>query len=242
MQELIPINKSEGGKDVVSARLLHEYLEVGTKFTDWWARKLAEYPCFEEKIDFCSILSESTGGRQATDYVITLDMAKELSMTEKTDKGRQARRYFIECEKKLRNLVEAPRPTLPTTYKEALSALLAEVEAKEKLEQELALAAPAVAFKQIVSDSKDLLSIGELAKTLNIPKVGRTILFRWLRRDGYLMRDNQPYQKHIAKGLFVVRQRVLERRSEKNNLQAQTMVTGKGVIELTQRYKPGISS
>jgi len=242
MEALIPINKSEGGKDVVSARLLHEYLEVGAKFTDWWSRKLTEYPCFEEKIDFCSILSESTGGRQSTDYVITLDMAKELSMTEKNDKGRQARRYFIDCEKKLRAIAEAPRPSLPTSYKEALAALLIEVEQKERLEQELALAAPAVAFKQIVSDSKDLLSIGELAKTLNIPKVGRTILFRWLRRDGYLMRNNQPYQKHIDKGLFVVKQRVLEQRSDINNLQAQTMVTGKGAIELSARYKSAASS
>ncbi|GAB2959209.1 phage antirepressor KilAC domain-containing protein [Hymenobacter coalescens] len=240
MEALIPINKSEGGKDVVSARRLHHYLEVPTKFTDWWARKLAEYPCFEENVDFCSILSESTGGRQATDYVITLDMAKELSMTEKNEQGRKARRYFIECEKQLRAVVEAPRPALPTTYKEALTALLAEVEQKERLEQELALAAPAIAFTQAVSDSKDLVSVGEFAKTLNIKGVGRTIMFRWLRRDGYLISDgsNLPYQKHIDAGLFTVKQRVLAQRSEQNNLQAQTMITGKGVRVLTERYLP----
>lgn len=241
MQELIPINKSAGGKDIVSGRLLHEFLESKQDFTDWIKARIVKYD-FLEGSDFSIILGRSDANRQTTEYVLTLDMAKELAMVEGNDKGKQARRYFIACEKKLRAIAEAPRPALPTTYKEALAALLSEVEQKEKLEQELALAAPAVAFKQIVSDSKDLLSIGELAKTLNIPKVGRTNFFRWLRRDGYLMRDNQPYQKHIEKGLFVVRQRVLEQRSENNNLQSQTMVTGKGVIELTKRYKPEASS
>ncbi len=238
MEAIIPITKSPGGRDVVSARLLHEYLEVGAKFTDWWARRMAENPCFEENTDFCSILSESTGGRQAQDFVLTLDMAKELSMLEKNEQGRKARRYFIDCEKKLRAIAEAPRPMLPATYKEALTALLIEVEQKEQLEQQLALAAPALAFTKAVSESKDLLTVGELAKTLNLPGVGRTIFFRYLRRDGYLMKDNLPYQQHINSGLFEVKQRVLSQRSEKNNLQAQTMITGKGAAELTKRYKP----
>ncbi|UOR07218.1 antA/AntB antirepressor family protein [Hymenobacter aerilatus] len=240
MEDLNPIQKSEGGRDVVSARLLYAYLEVSSNFTTWFNRRVEEYG-FQEKVDFIPFLEESTGGRQAQDFVITLSMAKELSMVEKTPKGQEARRYFIECEQKLRSLAQSPRPLLPTTYKEAVAALLSELEAKEKLEHELALAAPAVAFTKLVSDSEDLLTIGELAKTLNIPKVGRNTLFRWLRRDGYLMKNNLPYQKEVTKGLFKVKQRVLGHRSDLNNLQAQTMVTGKGAIELTKRYKPADS-
>lgn len=84
----------------VSARELHHFLQVQTAFKDWIARRISEYG-FLEGVDFCSILSESTGGRPAKEYAITLDMAKELSMVERNEQGKQARRYFIECEKRL---------------------------------------------------------------------------------------------------------------------------------------------
>lgn len=84
----------------VNARELHHFLQVQTAFKDWIARRISEYG-FLEGVDFCSILSESTGGRPAKEYAITLDMAKELSMVERNEQGKQARRYFIECEKRL---------------------------------------------------------------------------------------------------------------------------------------------
>jgi|GEM_PF-4026787 len=85
----------------IDARQLHSYLGVQTPFKDWITRRIADYS-FEEGKDFCAFLRESTGGRPARGYAISIDMAKELAMVERTVQGRIARRYFIECEKQLR--------------------------------------------------------------------------------------------------------------------------------------------
>jgi len=101
MNHLIKLAKDTiGGEQVptVDARHLHKFLEVDTRFDTWIDRRIEEYG-FEDGRDFCSILGKSRGGRPAREYHLTLDMAKELSMVERTDKGREARRYFIECER-----------------------------------------------------------------------------------------------------------------------------------------------
>jgi len=101
MNQLIAIQSAAIGTDAIptcNARDLHAFLQVQTQFKDWIARRIEEYE-FEEGKDFCSILSESTGGRPAKEYALSLDMAKELSMVERTEKGKQARQYFIECER-----------------------------------------------------------------------------------------------------------------------------------------------
>ncbi|MEG3089486.1 antA/AntB antirepressor family protein [Sphingomonas sp. PB4P5] len=85
--------------ETIDARRLHTFLGVGTDFKDWIARRIADY-AFQDGADFCSYLSESTGGRRAKEYALTLDMAKELSMVERNAKGKEARRYFIECERR----------------------------------------------------------------------------------------------------------------------------------------------
>lgn len=92
MNELIKV--SEKG---VNARDLYEYLEIGHHFKDWISNAIRDYG-FEKEKDFCYFFSESTGGRPAKEYIISIEMAKELSMVAKTEKGRQARKYFIKCE------------------------------------------------------------------------------------------------------------------------------------------------
>ena len=119
MNELIKITEKEG-QQLVSARELHEFLEIGQDFTSWMKRMI-EYG-FEEGKDFTLILVKSTGGRPSQDYALTIEMAKEISMIQRSEKGKQARQYFINCEKKLK---EINQPKLPTTYKEALLQLVA---------------------------------------------------------------------------------------------------------------------
>lgn len=97
MNELIPINMNDPERITVSARDLHEFLEVGAAYKDWFPR-MCEYG-FEEGKDFCSFLSESTGGRPKHDAEIPIDMAKELCMLQRNEKGKQARQYFIQLEK-----------------------------------------------------------------------------------------------------------------------------------------------
>jgi anti-repressor protein len=109
MLQLIKI-QNQNGKQAVDARELHEFMEVQTPFHKWVKRRINEYD-FIENEDFVVVdkfVHNSNGGHQTqTDYALSLDMAKELSMVERTCKGKQARRYFIACERALR---EANKP------------------------------------------------------------------------------------------------------------------------------------
>ena len=108
MNELIETITRDDGTIAVSGRELHDFLEVDTRFNDWFQR-MAEYG-FTEGQDFYSFLSKTpSGGRPSTDYVMTLDMAKEVAMIQRTDKGKQARQYFIAVEKRYKQLAALPR-------------------------------------------------------------------------------------------------------------------------------------
>lgn len=93
-KELIKINND----GLVSARELHEFLEVGRDFTTWIKGRIEKYD-FAEGVDFTIMESfhqnGGKGGRPEKDYIITIDMAKELSMVENNEKGKQARQYFV---------------------------------------------------------------------------------------------------------------------------------------------------
>ncbi|OBA52341.1 antA/AntB antirepressor family protein [Corynebacterium sp. EPI-003-04-2554_SCH2473622] len=101
--ELIPVHTNPDGGNVVMGRDLHEFLEVTTRYNDWMGRLIKKYG-FVAGQDFYSKMSKSSGGRRQEDHIITLDMAKELSMVQNNDRGRQARQYFIECERRLKQV------------------------------------------------------------------------------------------------------------------------------------------
>lgn len=112
----------------VDARSLHEALEIKTPFTIWIDRRVNEFG-FEDKIDHNKIVSPS--GR--IDYTLTIDTAKELAMVERNEKGRQIRRYFIECEKALRENHAAPLLQTDTLAKlQTINAGLIEVTAENQ--------------------------------------------------------------------------------------------------------------
>lgn len=122
--ELIKVTE-RNGEQLVSARELYEFLEIKSNFTTWFDR-MKEYG-FEQEKDFIPFLEESTGGRPSQDYALIIDMAKEISMIQRTDRGKQARLYFIECEKQLQSKA-------PKTLKEALILALQQQEQIELLE------------------------------------------------------------------------------------------------------------
>ena len=97
MNDLIKVTYTQD-RPTVLGRALHEFLEVETRYNDWFSR-MCEYG-FSECTDFYSFLSESVGGRPAQDHQLTIEMAKEICMLQRTEKGKQARQYFIELEKK----------------------------------------------------------------------------------------------------------------------------------------------
>ena len=128
MNELIKITQNENGERLVSARELHEFLEVSERFSSWFDRQLKFG--FEENVDFVGCKYFNTQANQELqNYVLKLDMAKELSMLARSERGKQARLYFIECEKRLAK----QSYKLPSTFKEALIMLVEAEEIKEKL-------------------------------------------------------------------------------------------------------------
>lgn len=98
MKELIKVTTNDKGQQLVSARELHEFLEVKSRFNDWITNRINKYE-FESEIDYTKFLVQCIRGQNEYDYALTIDMAKELSMVENNNKGKEARKYFIECEK-----------------------------------------------------------------------------------------------------------------------------------------------
>ncbi|EHN14126.1 antA/AntB antirepressor family protein [Clostridium sporogenes] len=112
MNELIKITINEDGERLVSARDLHKSLDISKRFSAWvetYIKESNEYG-FIKNIDFTSVLSSTVVNNGATreinDYAITLDMAKEISMLSKTQKGKEIRRYFINIEKNYRKEIK----------------------------------------------------------------------------------------------------------------------------------------
>lgn len=134
-RQLVSINiREENGKQTVSARELHDKLEVTERFSSWFDRML-KYG-FEENVDFTSVKSftvVNNGAQKPIDeYYISIDMAKEICMIQRSDKGRMFRQYFIECE---RRLVETNKKAMPQTYIEAVESLLNELKKNQALEE-----------------------------------------------------------------------------------------------------------
>jgi len=104
MKELIPVRQQSIGQQeikTVNARELHSFLEVKKDFSDWIKDRINKYGFTENQDYVCSPVlgSEGRGGKNRIDYHLTIDMAKELSMVERNEKGKEARLYFLECER-----------------------------------------------------------------------------------------------------------------------------------------------
>lgn len=131
MNELIKTFKQNDGSVAVDGRDLHDFLEVETPYRIW-IQRMIEYG-FTENVDFAGFEQKSTkpqGGRPQVNHALTLDMAKELSMIQRTDRGKQARQYFISMEKQAKAQPQLP---LPKDYPSALRALANSVEENQKL-------------------------------------------------------------------------------------------------------------
>lgn len=234
---IIPI-REHGGKQVASLRDLHEFLQVAGDFTSW-AKKMFEYG-FTENQDFAEVFMNSDenplGGRPRRDWAVTLDMAKEVSMIQRTERGKQARQYFIEVEKQA-------RPALPRTYAEALRELADTAERAELLEIEAKANAPKVLFADSVATSKTSILVGDLAKILkgNGLNLGANRLFETLRNEGFLIRRkgtdwNMPTQRSMELGLFEIKETAVSHSDGHITVNKTPKVTGKGQTYFVNRF------
>jgi len=158
---LIPIEVDENGERAVSGRALAQFLEIGSAYNVWISRMLAYG--FTEGTDFQPVRIESTGGRPGLDHALTLDMAKELCMIQRSAKGRSARQYFIEVEKKFR----AQQPRELSRADLARMVLEAE-EDKAALEAKVIEDAPKVEYVETFVTDEDLRLLRNVAKSLGI--------------------------------------------------------------------------
>ena len=230
MNGLIKIN-FETEQPTVSARDLHEKLNIGTKFTTWFER-MKEYG-FTEGNEFFPELGETSeqGGRPATDFQISIDMAKQICMIQRTPEGKQIRQYFIDLEKAWN--------TPEQIMARALKMADAEME-KLKSDNQYLIAdnermKPKEIFADAVSTSHTSILIGDLAKILkqNGVETGQKPLFNWMRENGYLIKRqgvdrNMPTQKAMELGLFEVKESTVNNPDGSVRINKTTKVTGKG--------------
>ena len=222
MNEVITVTLNDKHEPVVSGRQLHEALGVNSRYTTWFDR-MKEYG-FTEGQDFLPNLGKSTGGRQATDHVIKLDMAKEIAMIQRTERGKQVRQYFIQVEKDF----NSPEKIMAR-------ALLMADQKVHKLEAQIEADKPKVLFADAVSASHTSILVGELAKLLkqNGVDIGATRLFSWLRAHGYLIKRNgrdwnMPTQKSVEMGLIRVKETSITHADGHITVSKTPLVTGKG--------------
>ena len=195
--ELIKISNVEG-KETVNARELHDFLENKRQFSDWIKQRIEQYG-FEPEKDFISVSQNCENGGRRNEYFLTIEMAKELSMVENNEKGQQARRYFIECEKRLKAVFQIPR-----TYSEALRLAADQAETIEKQAKQIEDNRPKVEFFEAVAESKTAIDMRKAAAVLDIKGLGRNNLFELLREKEILDGANIPYRKYQDQGYFRV--------------------------------------
>ena len=245
---LIPINESNG-KRAVSARDLHAFLESKQDFSTWVKNRIEKYDLVEnvDYVVFHKIMENPNGGRPQIEYALTIDAAKELSMVEGNERGKQARKYFIACEQKLREIA-SPSYMISDPIKRAekwieeqkqLKQLAAE---NEKQAEQIAKDKPKVIFADAVSTSQRSCLVAELAKILkqNGVKIGQNRLFEWLRKHGYLCSKgqyyNQPTQRAQEMGLFEIKQTTINKPDGSILVSTTTKVTGKGQIYFVNKF------
>lgn len=170
--------------------------------------------------------------RTVDDAVLTIDMAKEICMIQRSEKGKLARRYFLQIEKDW----NSPEKVMARALQIAGDKL-------KRLESKIEADAPKVLFADAVSASKTSILVGELAKLLkqNGVDMGQHRLFRWMRENGYLIRRkgmdfNMPTQKSMDLGLFIVKETAITHSDGTVTVSKTVKVTSKGQIYFINKF------
>ena len=185
MQELIKVTE-QNGEQLVSARELYEFLELDKSQWARWTKKNIE-EIFEENQEY-QRLDIVSNGNNTTEYILKLDVAKELAMLSRSEKGKEIRKYFIELEKAW----NSPEKIMARALQIANHQI-------ETYKQQIEYQKPLVEFADKMLGSKDSLLIRVYAKLLNDEglKIGEKKLYSWFRDNGYLNRSNEPYQQYM---------------------------------------------
>lgn len=235
MNQLITVTLNDNHEPIVSARQLHQTLEVKKRFSAWFEQNIKS---FVEGYDFTGVPGGTPvkGGNGNTqyldDYALTLDTAKHLAMMSKTDKGQEVRAYFIQVEKDF----NSPEKIMAR-------ALLMADKKVHKLEAQIEADKPKVLFADAVSASKASILVGDMAKFLkqNGYEIGQNRLFALLREKGYLISRkgtsyNMPTQKSMELGLFEIKETAIPHSDGHVTINKTPKVTGKGQVYFTKKF------
>lgn len=228
MNELIPITY-RNESPAVSARDLHEFLEAGADYRHWFPR-MCEYG-FKEGVDFNPVKIDRVhqeGNRMVSrvvdDAILSIDMAKEICMLQRNEKGKIARQYFLQLEKDW----NSPEKVMARALRIADRRL-------KMLEEKVEADRPKVLFADSVTASKSSILVGEMAKLLkqNGVHTGQNRLFETLREKGFLIKRqgtdyNMPTQKAMEMGLFEIKETVINHSDGHTSVSKTPKVTGKG--------------
>lgn len=230
MDELIKTSNNEQGEIILSGRDLHDFLEIGTQYTKWFER-MKEYG-FERDIDFIEVSQKrlTSHGREhdMIDHHIKLDMAKEIAMLQRNEKGKQARQYFLKLEK----MWNSPEMVI----KRAMDFQQRKI---HELENRIKSDMQYTNYGKVVAVSNGAINVGAFAKLIYEKhgiKIGRNKLMAWLRENGYLIKSgrekNFPKQQYVEQGLFDLMPTIVKR-TEGDIQSGTTVITGKGQVKLT---------
>lgn len=248
MNAMINVVQAQIGSEsvnAVNARDLHEFLQVGKDFSTWMKDRISSYG-FTETQDF-EVFTNSggnqSGGRPSKEYMISLDMAKELAMVERNDRGKQARQYFIECERRANS--QGVPAGLPD-FTNPIIAARAWADEKERgdlneaalreTQKKLSLAEPKLKALDKIAGCEGSLCITNAAKTLQIrPKA----FFRWLSEHQWIYRRAGgscwvAYQERIQSGFLEHKVTTVERSDGSQKVVEQVLVTPKGLARLAE--------
>lgn len=239
--EILKIELNENQEPVVGGRELHEALEIKTPYTQWFER-MCEYG-FIENQDYCTVSQKceiANGGYQTKyNHAIKLDMAKEIAMIQRNEKGKQVRQYFIQVEKDF-NSPEKIMARALRIAENKINTLTIDI---SKLQNTIEEQVPKVIFADAVQTAENSILIGDFAKLLrqNGYETGQNRLFQLLRDTGYLIksgeRKNMPTQMAMEMGLFEVKERAIVNPDGSNRVTRTTKVTGKGQIYFINKLK-----
>ena len=244
MNELIKI-EVRNGQQLASGRELHKFLEVGTEYMKWFSRIIEKYNFIENK-DFTVIVKNDEddtafgGIRKSTDHLMTLNVAKEIAMVSNTEKGKQARIYFIKCEEAWNS-----SEMILARANQIQSHMIEDYTKKiELLENKVREDKPKVLFAESVATSKTSILVGDLAKIIkqNGVDIGAKRLFSWLRENGFLVKRqgtdyNMPTQKSMQLELFEIKETAVTHADGHISISKTPKVTGKGQIYFINKFQ-----
>lgn len=233
MNELLNVT-TNGDKLTLSARELHKELNIAGRFSRWF-EQMSEYG-FEENVDFTSVQNCTVVNNGATrdlqDYQITLDMAKEIAMLQRNEKGKEIRRKLIELEKAWNSPEKVMARALDIAHKTIANLQIENEEMK-----------PKALFADTVAASDSSILVGQEAKLISQSgcKMGQNRFFAWLRENGYLCSKgenyNMPTQKSREMDLIEIKIRTVTNPDGSVRETKTPVITGKGQIYFINKFK-----